>query len=132
MDLDWSIASVPHIDQNYASGGIKGLLFPEDEGEVEPPVAAPVMPLHDDNSTSKFQAFISAYVADSLAYSALQTNKIDIWTNCSDIPKGFPLNLTTSGLNKFFPGLSTHYGEDLPINIEYRLESLRNFTAVKD
>jgi len=54
MDLDWSIASLPNIDSKYASGGIKGLLFPEDEGEVEPPVAAPVMPLHDDKSPAKF------------------------------------------------------------------------------
>lgn len=54
MDLDWSIAEVPDISDKYLSGGIKGLLFPEDEGEVEPPVKAPVMPLHDDNSTSKF------------------------------------------------------------------------------
>jgi hypothetical protein len=35
-------------------------------------------------------------------------------------------------MNKFFPGLVSHYGDDLPINIEYRLESLRNFTAVQD
>jgi len=75
---------------------------------------------------------VSAYVADSLAYSFLETNKFDIWTNCSDVPSTFPLTLTTTGLNKFFPGLSYNYGADLPINIEYRLESLRNFTAVQD
>jgi len=132
MDLDWSIASVPKVDELYASGGIKGLLFPEDKGEVEPPVAAPVMPLHDDKSPAKFQAFVSAYVADSLASSFLATNTFDIWTNSSAVPSGFPITLTTSGLDTFFPGLSLHYGADLPINIEYRLESLRNFTAVQD
>ena len=132
MDLDWSIASVPKVDQLQLSGGIKGLLFPESKGEVEPPVPAPVMPLHDDKSPAKFQAFVSAYVADSLAYSFLQTNKFDIWTNSSAAPKGFPITLSTSGLDYFFPGLSTHYGADLPVDIEYRLESLRNFTAVAD
>ena len=71
MDLDWSIASVPKVDQLQLSGGIKGLLFPESKGEVEPPVPAPIMPLHDDKSPAKFQAFVSAYVADSLAYSFL-------------------------------------------------------------
>jgi len=54
MDLDWSIASTPTIDKSYGAAGIKGLLFPEDEGEVEPPVPAPVMPLHDDKSPGKF------------------------------------------------------------------------------
>lgn len=67
-----------------------------------------------------------------MAYSVLETNKIDLWTNCSSVPHGFPLTLTTTGLNKFFPGLSYNYGADLPINIEYKLESLRNFTAVQD
>lgn len=91
-----------------------------------------MMPLHDDKSPAKVQAFVSAYVADSLAYSFLKTNKFDIWTNCSSVPSSFPITLTTTGLSDFFPGLSVYYGADLPINIEYKLESLRNFTAVKD
>jgi len=67
-----------------------------------------------------------------LAYSFLETNKFDIWTNSSAVPSGFPITLTTSGLDTFFPGLSLYYGADLPINVEYRLESLKNFTAVQD
>ena len=54
MDLDWSIKSAPTVDQEQLSFGIKGLLFPEDQGEVEPPTPAPVMPLHDGSNPAKF------------------------------------------------------------------------------
>jgi hypothetical protein len=29
----------------------------------------------------------------------------------------------------FFPGLEAHYGKDLPIDIEYKVEDIGNFSA---
>jgi hypothetical protein len=37
------------------------------------------MPMHNDSSPVKFQAFISNYVAESLASSYLGENDVDIW-----------------------------------------------------
>ena len=38
MDLDWTINAPPKIDTQYFGAGIKGLMFPKSQGEVEPPV----------------------------------------------------------------------------------------------
>jgi len=52
MDLDWSIDSVPTINSKELSLGIKGLFFPESQGEVAPSVTVPKMPFNDASSTS--------------------------------------------------------------------------------
>lgn len=129
MDLDWSIPAAPQVDSDDLRFGIKGLLFPESEGEVPPPVTAPIMPYNSGSGTQKLQAFVSNYVFDSFAYSFLRTNDINLWSNYTNMPSDFPLTLTTTGLNKFFPGLANNYGADLPVNIEYTLDEVRNFTV---
>jgi len=129
MDLDWSIPAVPQVNQDDLKFGIKGLLFLENEGEVPPPVTAPIMPYNSGSSTQKLQAFVSNYVFDSFAYSFLKTNDINLWSNYTNMPADFPVTLTTSGLNKFFPGLASNYGANLPMNIEYTLDRVRNFTV---
>jgi len=52
MDLDWSIDSVPTINSQQLSLGIKGLFFPENQGEVAPSVTVPKMPFKDSGSSS--------------------------------------------------------------------------------
>lgn len=54
MDLDWSMTTAPTINANDLSLGIKGLFFPENEGEVAPPVTPPAMPFKDATIGSKF------------------------------------------------------------------------------
>ena len=54
MDLDWSINSAPKINAQNLEFGIKGLFFPESEGEVAPSVTPPVMPFKDTTVGSKF------------------------------------------------------------------------------
>jgi hypothetical protein len=48
LDLDWSIQAGPSVDADNLKFGIKGLFFNDGQGEVEPAVSAPAMPLHDD------------------------------------------------------------------------------------
>jgi len=121
LDLDWSLPAAPKITTSLLQFGIKGLLYPKNESEVEPPVSPPEMPLHDDQSPSKFQFFLSNYVVDSIFYSFLRVHEIHFWTKSTAVPKTFPIQLDTTSLNFFFPGLKKHYGIDLPVDIEYKL-----------
>jgi hypothetical protein len=54
----------------------------------------------------------------------LNEHVVDFWTYSKDHPATFPIKLTTSGLNLFFPGLVENYGEGVPIDIEYKLNSI--------
>lgn len=90
------------------------------------------MPLHDATSGSKFQAFISTYVLESLSYSFLATNEIHLWTHSDVVPKDFPIQLNTSSIGQFLPGLIQKYGENKPIDIEYRLDKVGNFSVHQD
>jgi len=130
MDLDWSIRSPPQIQllggNDLLSFGIKGLFFAEDKGEVEPGVTAPAMPYHDGASTSKLQAYVSNYLADSLAASFLETSGFHFWTNHTMIPKDFPIQLDTGFLDIFFPGMLAHYGAGKMVDVEYDVQALRN------
>ena len=91
LDLDWSLPVAPKITANLLQFGVKGLLYPKNESEVEPAVSPPEMPLHDDQSTSKFQFFLSNYVVDSIFYSYLRVHALHFWTRSENVPKTFPL-----------------------------------------
>mmetsp|Transcript_55056 Transcript_55056/g.75651 ORF Transcript_55056/g.75651 Transcript_55056/m.75651 type:complete len:113 (+) Transcript_55056:119-457(+) len=45
------------------------------------------------------------------------------------IPSGSPFQLTTTDLNIALPGLSKHYGDDLPVDIDFNLKALNNITT---
>lgn len=64
---------------------------------------------------------------ESLFYSYLEVYEVHFWTKSTDIPSGSFVQLDTSSLNMFFPGMEAHYGPNLPVDIEYKLEDLENF-----
>jgi len=128
LDLDWSIPSTPTVTDKALAFGIKGLFFPKGQAEVEPSVQPPAVPMADAGSSSKFQCFISNYLADSLGASYLQTNEVHFWTRPKDMPKSSPVQLDTTSLGNFFPGMEAHYGAGKPVDIEYKLERLGNFS----
>ena len=133
MELDWSLPFSPKVTDKMLEFAIKGLFFKKDAGEVEPAVLPPKdMELYDASSPSKFQAFLSTYVLESASYAFLATNEIHLWTKSSDIPKSFPIQLNTSSLGQFLPGLVDKYGENKLIDIEYKLDKVGNFSIKQD
>lgn len=66
-------------------------------------------------------------MVDSAFETYLKLNEVHFWTKPSDIPSSFPVQLDTSSLNSFFPGMKDYYGPDLPVEIEYKLEQAENF-----
>jgi hypothetical protein len=131
LDLDWSMPTTPAINAQELEFGLKGLFFPKDKGEVEPADQPPVMPYHDASIPSEFQVYISNYLLDSLATSYLTEKGFSFWTKSKDVPASFPIQLTTTGLNGFFPGLEAFYGPNLPVDVQYSLESLKGFTSAE-
>jgi hypothetical protein len=49
VSLDWSLQNAPEITDTALEFGIKGLLFNTNQGEIEPSVSPPIMPMHDDD-----------------------------------------------------------------------------------
>lgn len=90
------------------------------------------MPLFDSASPSKFQAYVSTYLLESLSYTFLQTSEIHLWTRSTQVPKDFPIQLNTSSIGKFLPGLVQKYGDNKPIDIEYKLDKVGNFSIRQD
>ena len=88
------------------------------------------MPKHDDKNTDQFQFYFTNYLLESLFYSYLEVDQVHFWTKSSDVPSTSPIQLTTTGLNMFFPGMEAYYGPNLPVDIEYKLEDLENFKCL--
>ena len=72
--FDWSLMLPPKIDQ-YLRFSLKGLFFEESAGPVEPPVAMPNMPERDDAFKAKYQAFVSAYLLESLTAAYIKVHQ---------------------------------------------------------
>lgn len=117
------------FDQNKLSFGIKGLFFPETDGEIDPAVAAPVIPLLDSKSASKIQVFASDYMLDSFSSSFFKTNDISqygIWVNHTIIPEGHPLRMNSDALGLFFPSVLASFGRNKPVDVHFELRGLKN------
>ena len=130
MDLDWSLSGVPIFNaENGIEFGIKGQFVPEGQAEIAPAVTPPTMPYKDAGVSSKFQAFVSDFTLDSFADAFLKTNAFAIWTNHGDVPADSPLQLNTTVIDCFLPGIMSHYGKDKPIDVQYTLSKLYDFNA---
>jgi len=127
--LDWSTPQAPQFTAKDVELSSKGLFFKKGQPEHEPAVPKPNMILHDDAAKSKFQAFISDYLADSLAESFLKVQVVDLWLLSKDV-HGF--NMTTTGLDPFLPGIEAKYGPNEPVDLEFKLNALENFNVVHD
>lgn len=55
-----------------------------------------------------------------------------LWTKSDKVPKDFPIQLNTSSIGEFLPGLVQKYGENKLIDIEYKLDKVGNFSIHKD
>lgn len=122
LALDWSLPYTPKITAKDFQFGIKGLFFDRLQPEVEPVTKPPTnMPMIDTSEAAKFQAYVSTYLLESLSSSFLKTNEIHIWTHSNVIPKKFPIQLNTSSLFRFIPGLVAKYGENKAIDLEFKL-----------
>jgi hypothetical protein len=69
--------------------------------------------------------FVSNYVLDSLTDSYIREHGLSFWAYSADVPASFPIQLTTTGLNMFFPGLEAFYGPNLPIDLQFAVLDLK-------
>lgn len=125
--VNWALPAAPKVTAKSLEFQFKGNFFPKNESQFEPSVKPPVLPLHDDANTDQFQFFLSNYILESLFYSYLEVDQVHFWTKSTDIPSSFFIQLDTTSLNMFFPGMEKYYGPGLPVDIEYKLEDLENF-----
>lgn len=111
MFLDWHPSYVPHVTDKNIQAGIKGLLYNEDLGEIEPSMAPPTnMPSYNSNSTQAFQLFLSDYTLDSFGTSFLRAFPVNISLESKNVMPESPIQLDTTSLSYFFWGMEYHYG----------------------
>lgn len=131
--LDWETQNPAIVTEKYFAVGVKGLLFDKLNGEEEPAgVTIPDMPVHLDDHTQEFQAFVSAYTIDTFFSSWLEVGAIEGWVNSTVIPAGSPFQLTTSGCNFFLPGIEAYYGADLPLDIFLKVQEVGDIGITAD
>lgn len=114
------------ITSDFIEVGVKGLMFDDRIGEVEPDVIAPVMPYHVDEETSQLQVQVSNYFADSLFASIISVYqpKFDITPDM--VPSFFPIQLNTADLKWILPDMYATYG-DVPCSIELAVTRVGDF-----
>lgn len=125
--VDWETPQPAIVTDSYFAVGVKGLMFDKLIGEEDPGVLAPDMPYYDSTRPEQYQAFLSSYTIDAFFSSFLEVEGIHAWVNSTEIPSGVPLGLTTSSLDILLPGLSDHYGADLPVDVRFNVTSLGEF-----
>lgn len=70
---------------------------------------------------------MSSYSIDGFCNSLLEVGEVKGWYNASEVPDWAPMNLTTTTINLLMPGIESHYGKDLPVNIHFHILKLGNF-----
>ena len=89
------------------------------------------MPYHDDKLTSKFQIHLSNYFFDSFFDTLVREAQLIFWARSSEMPSDIPINFTTTGLEKLFPGMVEKYGADLPVDVKFGLIQAEKFDSAE-
>jgi len=66
---------------------------------------------------------------ESLASSFFKTNKFEFWTKHDQIPASSPIQLNTTVLDLFFPGMLAKYGPNRFVDISFDVRALQNFAS---
>lgn len=77
--------------------------------------------MYDGTIPSKFQFYVSDYMADSVASTYIKLFGIHFWTLSTDVPSSFPVKLDTTALDVFLPGIQKAYGAARPVDVEYKV-----------
>lgn len=109
--------------------GTRGILFDTRAGETVP-TTWPEMPYKESSLNSGLQTFISEESVTSFLTSYLEVDDISGWLNYTEIPAGSTLNMTTGWFNLAFPGIEKYYGKGLPINMEFNILKLYDYTVI--
>jgi hypothetical protein len=83
------------------------------------------LPEHTEVTVPKFQFFVSDALMNSYIYTLPNVSSM-IETFKKDDEFSY---LDTTSLNEYFPGLSTHFGKDLPVELHYKVNELGNFKS---
>jgi len=64
-----------------------------------------------------------------LAYSFFKLNDFSIWTNHDVVPASSPIQLNTTVLDLFFPGIKAKYGDGKYVDVSYDIRALENLSV---
>lgn len=87
------------------------------------------MPYKNTADNARFQAFASNYLLDSLASSFFKTNTFNFWVKHDQMPASSPIQLNTTVLDLFFPGMKAKYGPDQMVDVSFDIRALDNFAS---
>jgi hypothetical protein len=130
--VDWETPEAAQITETSFNIGVKGLMFDKAIGEEEPSVAIPDMPYKNSTLPQQYQAYVSSYSIDGFFSSWLEVGYIKGWFNSTDVPDKFHLNITTTTVNVFLPGIEKHYGAGMPVDVHFKVTSLGDFGVTQD
>jgi len=125
--VDWETPEAAIVTDTYFSIGCKGLMFDKQIGEEEPSVVIPDMPYYNSSLPQQYQAYVSSYSIDGFFSSLIEVVGIHGWVNATEVPAKSPFQLTTDMVNKLLPGIVSHYGSGLPVDVRFNVTSLGNF-----
>lgn len=127
--VDWQTPQAAVVTDTSFAIGVKGLMFDKAIGEEEPAQAIPDMPYYDSSQSELYQAFVSAYSIDGFFSSLLEVEGIHGWFNSTEVPSWSPMELTTDTINLLLPGIVSHYGAGLPVDVHFNVLSLGSFAV---
>jgi len=85
------------------------------------------MPVHKLTEAAKLQAHVSSYLLESLGKTFLTESGFSFWAHHDILPKSSPLQLDTSFMDIFFPGMFAKYNLK-PVDVEFTFLSFDNLT----
>lgn len=114
ITLDYHVFDVSIDNQLYIGSSINGTVFYQDiNSGITLPSAFP-----EWNQLYSLRLQASQYVFNTLLASIQEANILTVQLTDADIPATVPFELSTTGLSKLIPALTTTYGANLPVQIQ--------------
>jgi len=128
LALDYSLLSSPKVSNKFFIISITGALVDLDIPETKnPPFPIPDNIPEFDPLGKEIQVIISEFSIKTILNTLHKSDRLKFNLKSMDVPKDSPIQLNTTSLNVFLPGLTRVYGRDKLV--EFFCSTTKNSTS---
>ena len=115
IDVDCSITSGPKVTSKTLGWGVAGIFYPQNQTNLDTTLESyPSMSIQADNANfADFSFYVSNAMVDSWLFSIPKVQNLSYWIHSTDIPYLSGIQLDTTSMDEYFPGMEKKYGQDI-------------------
>lgn len=116
-EIRFDLSAAPAITANAIAAPTLGTVVPTSVPGQVAPYSIPTLPQYDSSESAYVQLFLSDFTLNTAAYTYWKAGRLSQVIPPTAVPASFPIQLNTSSLGAYAPGLLQKYPTAVPVQL---------------